>query len=142
MMRHELRIMFFEMLLNAALADGSLNASEELILQRACTLLHIPANVYAAMRRARDGGAQPESGGYRQVPRQVHSIEQDYASLGLTPDASEQDIKRAYRKLVSQYHPDKLVSQGLPEEMMELSRRRVREINAAYDRIKASRGIK
>ena len=57
-------------------------------------------------------------------------------------DASEQEIKRAYRKLVSQYHPDKLVSQGLPEEMMEVSKRRVREINAAYDRIKASKGIK
>ncbi len=69
-------------------------------------------------------------------------IQQDYASLGLKADASAQDIKRAYRKLISQYHPDKLVSQGLPEEMMEMSKRRVREINAAYDRIKASRGIK
>lgn len=141
MMRHELRIMFVELLLEAALADGSLFASEELILQRACTVLHIPANVYAAMRRAR-GDAQSGSGGYQQAPRQIHTIQQDYASLGLKPDASEQDIKRAYRKLVSQYHPDKLVSQGLPEEMMELSKRRVREINAAYDRIKASRGIK
>jgi DnaJ like chaperone protein len=142
MLRHELRIMFVELLLEVALADGLLNPSEEQVLQRACMLLHIPANVYAAMRRARDGGAQSGSGSYQQVPRQVHSIQQDYASLGLKPDASAQDIKRAYRKLVSQYHPDKLVSQGLPEEMMEMSRRRVREINAAYDRIKASRGIK
>ena len=55
---------------------------------------------------------------------------------------SAQEVKRAYRKLVSQYHPDKLVSQGLPDEMMEMAKKRVREINAAYDRIKSIRGIK
>jgi DnaJ like chaperone protein len=142
MMRHDLRIMFIELLLQAAVADGSLNAAEERILQRACMILHIPANVYAAMRQAHQGGAQAGPGGYRQAPQQAVSIDQDYASLGLKRDASEQEIKRAYRKLVSQYHPDKLVSQGLPEEMMEVSKRRVREINAAYDRIKASKGIK
>ncbi len=58
------------------------------------------------------------------------------------PEATAQEVKRAYRKLVSQYHPDKLVSQGLPDEMMEVSKKRVREINAAYDVIKAERGIK
>ena len=70
------------------------------------------------------------------------SLQQSYAALGLKADASAPEIKKAYRKLVSQYHPDKLVSQGLPEEMMEVSKKRVREINAAYDKIKASRGIK
>jgi DnaJ like chaperone protein len=129
-------------LLEAATADGTLTAAEEVILQRACVVLHIPANVYAAMRRAREGGAQSHSGQYQQVPSRDGSLQQAYASLGLKTDASEQEIKRAYRKLISQYHPDKLVSQGLPEEMMEMSKRRVREINAAYDRIKASKGIK
>jgi DnaJ like chaperone protein len=43
---------------------------------------------------------------------------------------------------VGQYHPDKLVSQGLPEEMMEMARKRVREINTAYDRVKQARGFK
>jgi DnaJ like chaperone protein len=43
--------------------------------------------------------------------------------------------------LVSQYHPDKLVSRGLPEEMMEVAKDRVRDINTAYDRIKQARGF-
>jgi DnaJ like chaperone protein len=51
-------------------------------------------------------------------------------------------VKKAYRKLVSQYHPDKLVSRGLPEEMMEMAKTRVREINKAYEHIKQARGIK
>ena len=56
--------------------------------------------------------------------------------------ADDQAIKKAYRKLVSQYHPDKLVSHGLPEEMMEAAKKRVREINTAYDQIKQARGFK
>jgi DnaJ like chaperone protein len=62
--------------------------------------------------------------------------------LGLEASATDAEIKKAYRKLVSQHHPDKLVSQGLPEEMMEIAKTRVREINTAYDQIKQARGFK
>jgi len=67
---------------------------------------------------------------------------QAYAHLGLTAEATDAEVKKAYRKLVSQHHPDKLVSQGLPEEMMEIAKSRVREINTAYDQIKQARGFK
>ena len=142
MLRHELRIMFVELLLEAALADGTLSSAEQAILMRSCTVLHIPANVFSAMLRARQGGGGSAYGNRQQAPRRGESLQQSYDSLGIKADASAQEIKRAYRKLVSQYHPDKLVSQGLPEEMMEMSKKRVREINAAYDKIKESRGIK
>lgn len=142
MLRHELRIMFVELLLEAALADGTLSAEEQAILVKSCTVLHIPANVFNAMLRARQGGGGPAYGNYQQAPGKGPSLQQSYAALGLEAGASAQEVKRAYRKLVSQYHPDKLVSQGLPDEMMEMSKNRVREINAAYDKIKASQGIK
>jgi DnaJ like chaperone protein len=142
MLRHELRIMFVELLLEAALADGTLTQAEQAILMRSCTMLHIPANVFSAMLRARQGGGESTYGHRQQTSGQGQPLNQSYATLGLKDNASDQEIKRAYRKLVSQYHPDKLVSQGLPEEMMEMSKKRVREINAAYDKIKTSRGIK
>jgi DnaJ like chaperone protein len=142
MLRHELRIMFIELLLEAAMADGTLSANEKAILVRSCQVLNIPANVFSAMLRARQGGGGYSQGYQQRVPTQGESLQQSYAALGLKSDASQQEIKRAYRKLVSQYHPDKLISQGLPEEMMEMSKKRVREINAAYDKIKASKGIK
>ena len=142
MLRHDLRIMFIELLLEAALADGKLSTAEQAILTRACTVLHIPANIYSAMLRARQGGAQASSGSHQRGPGRGQSISQSYAALGLKADASTQEIKRAYRKLVGQYHPDKLVSRGLPDEMMDIAKKRVREINAAYDEIKAARGIK
>jgi DnaJ like chaperone protein len=142
MLRHELRIMFVELLLEAALVDGALSAAENAILTRACVVLHIPANVFSAMLRARQVGGGSAYGHRQQAPSQGQTTQQSYATLGLKADASVQEVKRAYRKLVSQYHPDKLVSQGLPDEMMEMSKKRVREINAAYDKIKASKGIK
>jgi DnaJ like chaperone protein len=142
MLRQELRIMFVELLLEAALVDGNLSPAELAILTRACAVLHIPANVFSAMLRARQVGGGPNQQRYQATPSQADALQQSYAALGLKSDASAQEIKRAYRKLVSQYHPDKLVSQGLPEEMMEMSKKRVREINAAYDKIKASKGIK
>ena len=134
--------MFIELLLEAAFVDGTLSQAEQVILVRACNVLNIPANVFSAMLRARQGGQGSSQGSYQQVPRQGVSLQQSYAALGLKEDASAHEIKRAYRKLVSQHHPDKLVSQGLPEEMMEMSKKRVREINAAYDKIKAAKGIK
>ncbi len=144
MLRHELRIMFIELLLEAALADGQMSPAEQAILVRTCNLLHIPANIFTAMLRARQVGGGYSGSQYQRRPavNQGQSLQQAYAALGINADASAQEIKRAYRKLVSQYHPDKLVSQGLPEEMMEMSKKRVREINAAYDKIKASKGIK
>lgn len=142
MLRHELRIMFVELLLDAAVSDGALTPAEQAILVQACQVLHIPAAVFDAMLRARQVGGASSGGGQRRAATQGPSLQQSYAALGLQPDASDQEVKRAYRKLVSKYHPDKLVSQGLPEEMMEVSKRRVREINSAYDTIKASKGIK
>lgn len=145
-LRYELRIMFMELLLEAALSDGKLSVGEDAILERVRTVLKIPINVFIAMLRAREAEPQPQpqTGSHNRRPavNQSQSLSQSYAALGLKAEASAQEVKRAYRKLVSQYHPDKLSSQGLPDEVMEMAKRRVREINTAYDRIKSSREIK
>jgi len=142
MFRQDLRIMFIELLLQVALADGHFSPEEQAILARVCAVLQIPENIYVAMLRARQGGAYQSAGNRQATAGQGDAVRQSYATLGLPVDASAQEIKRAYRKLVSQYHPDKLVSRGLPDEMMAMAKKRVREINAAYDKIKASKGIK
>ena len=79
------------------------------------------------------------SGGY--VPPQRSTQGPDpYAVLGIDRNADERAIKRAYRKLISEHHPDRLGD--LPEDMRKRAESRASEINAAYDRIKEARGIK
>ncbi|WP_242109347.1 J domain-containing protein [Luteimonas aquatica] len=60
-----------------------------------------------------------------------------YRVLGLTEEASDAEIDLAYRRLISQYHPDRL--NGVAEELRRQAESKAREINAAYDRIKALR---
>ena len=69
------------------------------------------------------------------------SLDEAYRVLGVTPSASDREVKTAYRRLMNQHHPDKLVARGLPESMMEVSKEKTREIRAAYDRIKVQRGM-
>jgi DnaJ like chaperone protein len=57
----------------------------------------------------------------------------------VTPEASESEIKRAYRKLMSENHPDKLAAKGLPDSMRQLAEERARELNVAYDLIRKAR---
>jgi DnaJ like chaperone protein len=63
-----------------------------------------------------------------------------YAVLGLDTRASDSEIKRAYRKLISQHHPDKLGD--VPDELKRRAEERAREINTAYEKIRAERNIK
>ncbi|MDQ6647656.1 MAG: co-chaperone DjlA [Pseudomonadota bacterium] len=63
-----------------------------------------------------------------------------YAVLGIARDADDRAVKRAYRKLISEHHPDRLGD--LPEDMRRQAESRASEINAAYDRIKEARGFK
>jgi DnaJ like chaperone protein len=158
--RQDLRQMFVEILVSAASSNGTITEAEQQVLVRVAAILRIPGPVLAAILNARTGGAYgagagqgPAWGsagsrggrqGYRQGAggNQVQPIQQAYAALGLQSSASDNEVKKAYRKLVSQYHPDKLVARGLPEEMMDMAKTRVREINTAYDQIKQTRGFK
>jgi len=149
--RQDLRQMFMQILVEAAFSSGNVSQAEHAVLLRVAGALRIPAQLFNAMLNARGaahgarwdaGGARQQAGGRRRPAQPMASLEQDYAQLGLTSKATDAEIKRAYRKLVSQYHPDKLVAHGLPEEMMEVAKTRVRDINTAYDRIKQARGFK
>ncbi|HEX7814929.1 co-chaperone DjlA [Dyella sp.] len=84
-------------------------------------------------------GQRGQGGGY--VPPQRNTQGPDpYTVLGIERSADARAIKRAYRKLISEHHPDRLGD--LPEDMRRQAEARASEINAAYERIKAERGFK
>ena len=62
--------------------------------------------------------------------------------LGVSESASNQEIKKAYRKLMSEHHPDKLAAKGVPDEMIRMATEKTAEISKAYDMIKDNRGFK
>jgi len=65
-----------------------------------------------------------------------------YAVLGLKEDATDDEIKKAYRKLILEYHPDTVANKGLNDEFKEFATKRFREIQEAYEEICKIRGIK
>ena len=65
-----------------------------------------------------------------------------YAILGVSADVSDADAKKAYRKQMSQHHPDKLAAKGLPPEMMNMAKEKAQEIQQAWELIKQARGLR
>lgn len=74
-----------------------------------------------------------------------HLVDDDdvdpFIVLGLMPDAPNDEVRRVYRQLVSEHHPDRLVAKGVPEELMVLATARMAAINAAYGQIAKMRGL-
>ena len=64
-----------------------------------------------------------------------------YQVLGIAPDAPDDELKAAYRKLVRENHPDTLIAQGMPEEFVAVANEKLAAINGAYDRIERQRGL-
>jgi len=85
------------------------------------------------------GRGGPAGGGYV-PPQRTPQGPDPYAVLGIERSADDRAVKRAYRKLISEHHPDRLGD--LPEDMRKRAESRASEINAAYDRIKEQRGFK
>ena len=67
------------------------------------------------------------------------SLQDAYHLLGVGDTVSDSELKKIYRRLMSQHHPDKLVSKGLPEQMIRDATEKTQQIKAAYELIRNSR---
>jgi DnaJ like chaperone protein len=138
--RRDLLYTFVEIQLQAALADGQLHPETRRVLWQVCGALDISGLELAqleALARAHSG----PRGGPARPAAPADRLGEAYRVLGLEREASDAAVKKAYRRLMSQHHPDKLISKGLPAAMMDLARDKAREINIAYDLIKEARGM-
>ena len=154
--RRHLTLVFMEMMLGAAMADGVISPEEEAILLRVGQGLGLPSGQFqqimrmlaAQARFARDGASQQQwqqhgagGGSAGAGSWSGAAVQQAYEVLGVSADASDAEIKRAYRKLMSQHHPDKLAAKGVPPEMIRVATEKSAEITRAYDVIKKHRNI-
>jgi len=140
--RHTLIQMFVEIQIQAAYADGDLDRSEETLLLHICHRLGVPEFIFrriaGRIRAERHFAGGPGGRAEAAGPR---TLADAYAVLGVTAQDEPDTIKKAYRRLTSQHHPDKLVSKGLPEEMMRIAAQKTREIREAYERVREARGF-
>jgi DnaJ like chaperone protein len=132
--------MFLEIQAFAAWADGQVHTAERAILERVATRLGFAPAELAQVERLVEAELAGEFS-HHDDPRGA-PLEDAYALLGVSAEDDDDTVKRAYRRLMSQHHPDRLVSRGLPEEMMKLANAKAQEIRGAYDRVKAARGMR
>jgi DnaJ like chaperone protein len=129
--------MFVEILLQAAYVDGVLHPAEREILLHICARLGFSRAQFDHLEAMVRGAAAGRHG----HDDRGDELGRAYEILAVAPDASDDAVKKAYRRLLNQHHPDKLVAKGLPEEMMKLASEKTHEIRKAYERIRAARGF-
>ncbi|MCG8379547.1 MAG: co-chaperone DjlA [Proteobacteria bacterium] len=129
---------FIEIQIMAAFADGVMHREEQRLLIRISRLLNISKHEFDHLCKMIGGMHGSTSGsGQHGTP----TLKQAYAVLDIKESASVNEIKKAYRRLLNQHHPDKLVAKGLPEEMMKVAAERTHEIRKAYETIKKKKGF-
>jgi DnaJ like chaperone protein len=110
-------------------------------------LLYLLSVFEAELRfRSAQGRYQGQSGQSNQRKNSTYSTQQSlddaYKILGVNVADDDKTIKKAYRKLMSENHPDKLVSKGLPKQALELAKNKTQDIQAAYELVKEKRGFR
>ncbi|MDL2328225.1 TerB family tellurite resistance protein [Desulfosarcina sp. OttesenSCG-928-A07] len=118
---HELMI---DILLRVAVADGILTDGEEKLILSAVEIFGFSQVRYQQLKE-----------------KYVNTTDKAYAVLGCNPGDSDAEVKRCYRQRVQEYHPDKIASRGLPPDFTRLAEEKFREIQEAWEKIKAARNI-
>lgn len=167
--RGDLLRMFLSVQVQAAFADNELHSNEKDVLRVVAEELGLSSFQFEQMimmemarRQFSNGGfyqqyQQYQQGGYQQSGYHQNGYQQNYGGyqahsgptvndaysvLGVTATDDQQTVKRAYRRLMNENHPDKLVAKGLPKEMLEMAKEKAQQIQAAYDLICKSKGWK
>jgi DnaJ like chaperone protein len=129
--RRNLVQMFIEIQIAVAMADSRLHSAERKII------------FFIGQELGFDHAAIEQlfkfTGASEQPARRGHSLDAAYEILGVSKAATDADVKKAYRRLMSQHHPDKLIAKGLPDEMVKLATEKTQKIKAAYEEISNSR---
>ncbi len=112
-------------LFHIAKADGVLHPNEQEFLQAVAGIFGFDADDFARIMARHMG---PDQG-------------DPYVILGLERSASDEEIKKTYRQLVRENHPDKLIAQGMPEEFIRIANEKLARINEAFDRIEKERAL-
>ena len=111
-------MMFYELLFELSMADGYLDPSEEKLLLKAIEIFNLDPDLMSINKK-----------------KFGSDVADAYAILGVDQSMSFEDIKTAYKRKRKEYHPDTLISKGLPEELLEKAKEKFIEIQSAFEEI-------
>ena len=143
-LRHDLKSAFIELQLRSALAGNGISPPARNILMRAAERLGLSGLEFARMEagvRARTRGYSHFGGRAASAPPE-RPLSECYAEIEVSPQASDAEVTKAYRRQMSRHHADKLVANGLPESMAEWAKEKTQRIQEAYESIRAARGMR
>ncbi|MEP2653661.1 MAG: co-chaperone DjlA [Paraglaciecola sp.] len=147
--RRDIMQVYLEILIQSAYVDGKLDKAEQAILETVAQYLGFPQkdllyllSAFEAELRFRQSGGQQRAGGHSSAYSSQQSLADAYKILGVTVSDDDKSIKKSYRKLMSEHHPDKLVSKGLPKQALEMAKNKAQDIQAAYELVKEKRGFR
>jgi len=121
----DMRVIAYRILFQVAASDCELHSEEDRILRDLTEPLRLDAAMYKLFLEEFFG--------------QVQAMDEHYALLDCTPESTNAEIKSAYRKKCIEYHPDKIMSKGLPESFVSFADEQMKMITGAYDQIKKAR---
>ena len=134
------RLTFVRLLLEVVLAKQSLKKEERALIWKICVELDIGRVEFAqleAMIRAQKGFKRSPAGDADAI-----RVRGAYEALGVSPEATNDDVKKAYRRLMNKNHPDKLSGTNPDSAVIAEAERRTREVRSAYEMLKARRSIR
>ena len=141
--RHRVSVMqvFVETQLQAAMADGPINDIEEAILLRMCQRVDVSKTIYLRIKRRvhenKFGAAHKLYSSDKPM-----NVSEAGELLGVTRWTTKDEVKKAYRRLMSQYHPDKMQARGCSAEELEQARHKAHDIKRAFEIISKARKIR
>ena len=119
-----LLLSFLNLLFQIAAADGKFHPAEEAALKKIKGIFNISDNQFEDIKAV-----------------YFKKFDRYYKMLNCNPESSNEEIKTNYKKLVKEFHPDKIISKGLPEEFIEFASKRFQEIHESYEKIRQDRNF-
>jgi len=119
-----LLLSFLDLLFQIAAADGKFHPAEEAALKKIKDIFNISDKQFEDIKAV-----------------YFKEFDRYYKMLNCNPESSNEEIKTNYKKLVKEFHPDKIIAKGLPEEFIEFASKRFQEIHESYEKIRQDRNF-
>ena len=133
--RPQLLEMMLIIMVRVSVSGSVMHAEEDRLLRETAAIFGFSSSAYESLKARYGAGSQPSGAS------SSSSLKTAYDILGVMDDAHESEVRKAYRKKVNEYHPDKIAAKGLPKDFTDLANKKFQEIQEAWDNIRTARGF-